>query len=305
MKLTDKYYSGREVQRLLGITEPSLRNLVNQKKLRKVIPPGRKTGLYLKADVDAFAAKWEAFLMAKEPPKTTFRIARIEDLEIEEDLDTRSIGPGGVTADIKRTWLAVNGESDYHVFYNDKLVAYLWLLPIKEDVMIPYLEGKIQWRDIRPEDIVKFEPGKPIPLYALGIASEPDVSEETRMHYMFVLLRETGEELKKLGRRGIIIPKVYARSQTPTGIAMCLHIGMEPYKPMPRTGKLMRFELDVETADTFLANMYREGLAEWKKEQAAKKNDSVIDSKDGRFSRTTIDNHEQINAQRASASPSQ
>jgi len=35
------------------------------------------------------------------------------------------------------------------------------------------------------------------------------------------------------------------------------------------------------------------------------RSDSRIDSKDGRFSRTTIDNHEQINAQRASASPSQ
>lgn len=264
MKLSNKYYTGREVQRLLDITEPSLRNLVSQKKLRKVIPPGRKTGLYLKEEVDTFAAKWDAFLMAKEPPKTTFEIAKSENMEVEEDLDTRSIGPGGVTADIKRNWLAVNGETDYHVFYNNKLVAYLWLLPIKEDVMLRYLQGELHWKDIRPDDIVKFRAGKPVPLYALGIASEPDVSEEARMHYMFVLLRGVGRELKKLGRRGVIIPKVYARSQTPTGIAMCLHLGMKPYEPMPRTGKLMRFELDLETADTFLAHMYKQGLAEWK-----------------------------------------
>lgn len=268
MKLNNKYYTGREVQRLLDITEPSLRNLVNQKKLRKVVPPGRKTGLYLREEVDTFAAKWNAFLMAKTPPKTTFEIAKSENIEAEEDLDTRSIGPGGVTVDIKRAWLTVNGETDYHVFYNDKLVAYLWLLPIKEDVLLPYLRGEIHWKDIRSDDIVKFEVGKSVPLYALGIASEPDVSEETRMHYMFVLLRGVGQELKELGQRGIIISKVYARSQTPTGIAMCLHLGMKPYEPMPRTGKLMRFELDIETADTFLANMYKEGLAEWKEAHA-------------------------------------
>jgi hypothetical protein len=207
-------------------------------------------------------------LIAKAPPKTIFRVAKSEDLEVEEDLDTRSIGPGGVTADIKRTWLAVNGESNYHVYHDNKLAAYLWLLPIKEKVMLQYFQGEIHWRDIQPQNIVKFEPGNPIPLYALGIASEPDVSEEIRMHYMFVLLRGAGEELKKLGRQGIIIPKVYARSQTPTGIAMCLHLGMKLYEPLPRTGKLMRFELDIETANTFLANMYKEGLAEWKKAHA-------------------------------------
>ncbi|MGB8343268.1 MAG: hypothetical protein WCD86_00185 [Ktedonobacteraceae bacterium] len=265
MKSSDKYYTGREVQRLLGITEPSLRNLVNQKKLRKVIPPGRKTGLYLKTDVDTFSAKWEAFLMAKELPKITFRIARSEDLEIEEDLDTRAIGSPGVSAKIKRTWHALNSESDYHVYYTNKLVAYLWLVPIREDIMEPFLRGEIHWNDIQPEkDIVKYEVGKPVQLYILGVASEPDVNEETRMHYMLVLLRGTGEELKKLGRKGVIITKVYARSQTPTGIAMAMHVGMKEYEPMPRTRKLVRFVLDIETSDSYLVRMYKEGLAEWK-----------------------------------------
>jgi len=35
--LRERYYSGRDVQRKLGITEPALRNLVNQKKLKKVV----------------------------------------------------------------------------------------------------------------------------------------------------------------------------------------------------------------------------------------------------------------------------
>ncbi len=44
------------------------------------------------------------------------------------------------------------------------------------------------------------------------IHNEPDIDETIRMHYMLVLLRGAAEQLKKLGRRGVIIRRVYARS---------------------------------------------------------------------------------------------
>lgn len=268
MKLAEKYYTGREVQRKLGITEPALRNLVNQRKIKKIIPPGRTYGVYLKTEIDRFAEKWEAFLMAEEPPKTIFRIARSEDMNAEQDLDHRSVGTIGMPAEVKRAWLAVNGESDYHVYHDNKLVAFLFLVPIRHEIIDAFMQGTIHWRDIDPQkDIETYEPGKPLDVFVQGIGSEPDVDETTRMHYMLVLLRGTAEELKKLGRRGVIIKKLYARSQSPTGIAMAIHTGMQEYKPMPRTGKLVRFELDIETSHAYLAQAYKEGFEEWKKEQ--------------------------------------
>ncbi len=268
MKLGDKYYSGREVQRKLNITEPALRNLVNQKKIRKVIPPGREYGVYLKAEIDRFAEKWEAFLMSKEPPKTEFRIARSEDMNAEQKLEARAIGPNGMPADIKKEWLAANNESDYHVYHDNKLVAFLFLVPIRNEIIDDFIKGIIPWRDIKPEkDIEKYQQGKHFSLFVQSIASEPDVDETTRTHYMLVLLRGAGEELKKLGRRGIIIDKVYARSQTPTGIAMAIHTGMQEYEPLPRTGKLIRFVLDIKTSNAYLAKAYKEGFEEWQKEQ--------------------------------------
>ncbi len=268
MKLGDKYYSGREVQRKLNITEPALRNLVNQKKIRKVIPPGREYGVYLKAEIDRFAEKWEAFLMSKEPPKTEFRIARSEDINAEQKLEARAIGPNGMPADVKKEWLAANNESDYHVYHDGKLVAFLFFVPIKNEIMDDFIKGIIPWKDIKPErDIEKYLPERPLSLFVQSIASEPDVDETTRTHYMLILLRGAGEELKKLGRRGIIIEKVYARSQTPTGIAMAIHAGMQEYEPLPRTGKLIRFVLDIKTSNAYLARAYKEGFAEWQKEQ--------------------------------------
>ena len=268
MKIGEKYYSGVEVQNKLGITEPALRNLVNQKKIKRIIPPGRKYGVYLRSEIDRYAEKWDAFLMAKELPKTVFRIARSEDLTAQEELDTRAIGAGGLPVETLKAWFSANEEIDYHVYHDNNLVAYMSLVPIKHEIIENLLQEKIHWRDINPKaDIEEYESGKTVDLYVLGIASDPDVDESTRQHYMFVLLRGVGEELNKLGRRGVIIKKVYGRSQTPTGIAMALHIGMKEYAPLPRTGKLVRFVLDVDTSNTFLAKMYKEGFAEWSKEQ--------------------------------------
>ncbi|HEU5384203.1 MAG TPA: hypothetical protein VFV38_53095 [Ktedonobacteraceae bacterium] len=206
--------------------------------------------------------------MAEEPPNIVFRIAKKADMAAEQDLDTRAVGPNGMPADVKRKWLEANDESDYHVYHNNKLVAFLYLVPLRKEIIEPFIQGKIPWKDINPQrDIENYEPGKVVDLFVQGIASDPDVDETTRTHYMFMLLRGAGNELKKLGRRGVIIDKIYARSQTPTGIAMALHVGMSEYKPLPRTGKLVRFVLDVETSNTYLVQRYKEGLEEWEKER--------------------------------------
>lgn len=263
VKPNERYYTGRDVQRKLGITEPALRNLVQQKKLRKIYPPGRKTGLYLKTDVDTFAEKWEAFLMSREPPQMTFRLAGPEDMEAENELDRRAVGGAGMTTAVRRAWLAINPESDFHVKYDNKLVAFLRFLPLKEHALNAFMNGDIRGRDIPAEAIETFEPGKPVDCIVIGIASEPDINEITRTHYMLVLLRGVANELTKLGERNIHLRRIYATSESPTGIAMALHVGMQELPP--RLGKRVRFVLDVEQSQSFLALAYKEGLAEQRK----------------------------------------
>ena len=265
-KLSDRYYTGREVQRKLGITEPALRNLVNQRKLRKIIPPGRTYGVYLKEEVDTYAEKWLAFLTAKEPPKTTFEKAKAEDMEAENALAQRAIGsPGRMTAEVRRAWLAKNPAGHYLLKHDGKLVAYFWVLPVKHERLMAFMEGEIRGGDITAEDVETFEPGKPVECLLVGIASEPDVGEITRMHYVQHLLRGVRREAGQLGRKGALITKVYATSDTPTGITTAIHVGMEEYGP--RVGKRLRFVLDVEKSQSFLLDDYKQGLAQWRKEQ--------------------------------------
>ncbi len=262
VKLSDRYYSGREVQRKLGITEPALRNLVSQKKLRKIKPPGRQYGVYLKEEVDTYAEKWFAFLTTQEPPKTTFEIAKPEDMDAVYELSTRALGQT-MSAETRRIWLSKNPESCYIVKHGEKIVAFFHLLPLKHETMMNFLDGKIRGWDITAEDVETFEPGKPLECLLI-IVSEQDVDETTRMHYVRVLIRGIMKRMKELGRNGVIITKLYATSQTPTGIAMSLHAGMKEFGE--RLGKRLKFVMDVETSQSFLLDSYKEGLAEWKKQ---------------------------------------
>jgi hypothetical protein len=250
---------------MLGITEPALRNLVNQGKIKKYVPPGRQTGLYLREEVDAFAEKWFAFLTAEEPTGTRFEIAQPEDMEAVTDIAQRAIHPITPTAAVRRQWLAKNPESCYVVKHNNKVVAFFHLIPADHNALMAFMEGKIRGWEIQ-EEVLPFEPGNPLEGFVI-IASDPDIEQTKRMHYVRVLLRGTREEFRKLGQRGVIITKIYATSETPTGIAMALHAGMEPYGQS--LGKRQRFIMDVEKSNSFLATSYKEGLREWKKKQHA------------------------------------
>lgn len=261
-KLSDRYYSGRDVQRILGITEPALRNLVNQKKLRKIVPPGRQTGVYLKEEVDTYAEKWLAFLTDAEPPKTTFEVGKPEDMDAVYELSLRAIGQT-MNAQVRREWLAKNPESCYVVKHGDKVVAFFHLLPVQHDRLMDFMEGKIRGWEITASDVETFEPGRPTECLII-IASEPDVNETTRKHYVSVLLRGIRRRLKELGQRGILLTSFYATSQTPTGIAMAMHAGMENIDP--QIGKRHKFVMHTETSKSFLLSDYKTEFQQYQKQ---------------------------------------
>jgi len=85
-----------------------------------------------------------------------------------------------------------------------------------------------------------------------------------------VLLRGIMRELEVLGNRGVILTKMYATSGTPTGIAMAMHAGMEPFGP--KLGKRLAFIMDVESSKSFLVDSYKEGFSQYSKRIKNRKN---------------------------------
>lgn len=179
------------------------------------------------------------------------------------DLSSRAMG-----AEVRRSWLAKNPESCYIVKHSNKIVAFFHLLPLKHETIMDFMGGKIRDWNITAEDVEPFEPGKPLECLLI-IASEPDVDETSRMHYVRVLLRGIIGRMNELGKSGVTIAKLYGTSQTPTGIAMAIHAEMEEFGQ--RLGKRLAFVLDVETSQSFLLDSYKEGLAEWRKRNKSKR----------------------------------
>lgn len=213
----------------------------------------------------SIAYTWEAFIMSKEPPsQTTFEIPDMDDMEDENELDRRTVGGAGMTTEVRKSWLNINSSLDYHVRHNGKLVAFIRLLPLKHETLENFMEGKVRGKDIPTSAIETFEIGKPIECLVIGIASDSDVDEEIRTHYVLTLLRGTMRELEKLGEQGIIITKIYATSESPTGIAMAVHLGMEQVPG--KIGRRVKFVLNIDNSDSLLASRYKRGLEKWKKQ---------------------------------------
>ncbi len=81
---------------------------------------------------------------------------------------------------------------------------------------------------------------------------------------MAVLLRGVRADLERLGREGVAISSVYAWSETPEGIAMCLRLEMQLWAP-PQNGR-MAFYLDIASSEAFVLQGYKRGFAEWQRE---------------------------------------
>ena len=155
-----------------------------------------------------------------------------------------AISPIDMNADIRRSWLAKNPESCYIVGRSNKVVAYFHLLPLKHECLMAFVEGKIRGWNIQAEDIETFKPGYLLECL-LNVASEPDVDKTMRKHYVRVLLRGLRHRLGELGKQGIVLTNFYATSETPTGMAMAIHAGMESFGS--KLGKRLTFVLNVET----------------------------------------------------------
>jgi hypothetical protein len=123
-----------------------------------------------------------------------------------------------------------------------------------------FMDGNIRGWEITADNVETFEPGRPTECLVI-IASEPDVNETTRKHYVRILLRGIKNRLKELGQQGIILTSFYATSQTPTGIAMAIHAGMENYGE--KIGKRMKFVMHTSNSKSFLLDDYKAALKQY------------------------------------------
>jgi hypothetical protein len=79
--------------------------------------------------------------------------------------------------------------------------------------------------DTQTQEIGVFEPGKALHLYKTSIAITPHVTLTEKRHYGSRLLAGIMDVLISLGRKGVILETIVARSSTADGIRLVRGMG--------------------------------------------------------------------------------
>src|SRR5439155_8572965 len=126
-------YSASEArEKLGGIAPESLKRLVDDGKIRKVVPPGnKKRGMYIKEDVDRLAEAMEEFiemhLMAPQIEGAGFEVVQAQgedDIRETTQIARQHFGENAYGVERRMQWFRKVPNGDYVLKYNGVIVGY-------------------------------------------------------------------------------------------------------------------------------------------------------------------------------------
>jgi hypothetical protein len=105
------------------------------------------------------------------------------------------------------------------------------------------------------------------------MATTPTVPPAQRGTYAQILLEGFTRNLVEWGQIGIEISKVYAASNTASGIRILKHAGFQTIKDLG-SGRYV-FELDIDASETRILLGYKEAIRQWKEQQNSSNTDTI------------------------------
>lgn len=177
-----------EAREMLGGMSPSsFKELVDSKKIRKVVPPGKVQGKYIREDVEKIAASMPPFISARKA--STRKASRytstfvdwigVDDVLTSLQLDYRVYGSEVFLADL--SYYADRVKRNPHVALavfdspeRRRILAYVSLLPLPESVILEILSGKRHETKIDTEEVETYERKGGYTLLAESVVTDPD-----------------------------------------------------------------------------------------------------------------------------------
>ncbi|HVB22533.1 MAG TPA: hypothetical protein VNG51_11345 [Ktedonobacteraceae bacterium] len=218
------YYTAAQAMKALGVTEGMFYNFIRNGDLEGTKPPGRKQSLYNKLKVDMLARDLQAFMAMSATQKQPIRFMKgtVDDMEDCAQL-VKSIFGVAPNAERRRSWLEKNPDVCWIVKVADRIVGLVFALPLtQEKINAIFTTERIP--PILADDIQTYEPGKPTHLYIVSMGVLPS-SQTNRRLWGARLIAGLMKSIIDLGRLGIVIEDISARSIYPDGIELMRHIG--------------------------------------------------------------------------------
>ncbi len=250
------FYTASEVMRLLGISSSTLYDFVKAGKIERVVEPPRKDGYYPKRPIDEMVRAKHLFLIQYSTDTATFMKATAQDAQGIYDVGLSLWGTMGTpTVETRLGWYQTNPDIDYVVKQEDAVAGYVSLMPLKHETIKQLLSGEKRGWEVRPDEILPYTPGMPLECFvmALGVHAGLHKAEKYGMRLLIGSIHALGE----LARKGVIIERLYATSNSPDGIKVCRDLSFQEIEPTPESTRRC-FVLDTATSNSPLLQEYHE-----------------------------------------------
>src|SRR5712692_4462603 len=255
-KAPSGFYTASEVMRKLGIGNSTLYHYVEQGKIKRVVPPDRKDGYYIKADIDKMVRAKELFILQYSSSPSEFMKASEEDIQGIYDLCVSLYGATNIPSYERR--LDKDSGIHYVVKQDGIVTGFVSLLYLTDNLLrqITYTDHP---QSVRTEHIRPFTPGEPIENLYMTIGVSPGLDLRLRRRHGSRLLTGTIDVLEGFAQKGMPVKKLYATSRTTEGIKLCRDLGFKETQLKPEDD-MLHFELDLEISDSPFLKKYRQAI---------------------------------------------
>jgi hypothetical protein len=260
----EKLYSSSEARRKLKVSTSTFKRLIDQGKIRKITPPGKVQGMYVKEDVDRLAEEKEQFeriYLAVEPPERieVVQATKEDDIKATVQIAKQLFGDNAYSLEKRMSWFTKVPNGDYVLKHEGEIVGYFSMQAIKPESANNIFHQR-NGASIQLEDMEPIEPNKPLQIHISGIGVKMGISRQQAKIYGMHLLKGLFETLIKLGEQQIDIRKIWAKSSTVPGIKLSRDLGFTELGYI--NNEQIGFVLDTETSDVPAIKQYRETLQE-------------------------------------------
>jgi hypothetical protein len=258
--MKNQLYTASEAREKLGGMAPSsFHRLVMAGKIRKITPPNKKQGLYVKDDVDKMAEAMQQFVEMYTTNETLELVAAQNESDIKATVQIarQHFGERAYGLERRMEWFSKEPEGDYLLKHDRVIVGYFCMKPVNPAAIDDHIFKPTG--GVRTEDIEEYIPGKELECYILGIATKLNTDGRFNRLYGAALISGVFERILELGKQGINICKIWTTSQTVTGIKLSRDLGFEELGYIDN--EHIKFMLDTTKSTHPLIRMYREELA--------------------------------------------
>jgi hypothetical protein len=257
-----KFYTLEQAKSILGVSTDVLYNYVKNGALERIIPPGKKQGVYKPSQVERLARELQTYIIQRRNRHTQFEKVKTAE-EMKECLEINQVlfGFGADLLDNCMETIEKNPETHYMLKDEEQIIGHTALWPVKPNKLNNTLA---QVRPVRApiEDIETFDSRKEVSLYIVTIAIRPGFAKADKRFYGSRLVSGLRETIINLGERGISINTIAARSNMPEGIRLMKGIGFTEITPI--TPERRTFIIEVEKSGIPFLQPYKKALEDSK-----------------------------------------